>query len=202
MELELNSLIEKIKEDGILEAEKKTNQLVKEAEKRAQDITEEANKKKDDLIKDAQNEAERLKAQSEEAIRQAVRDSLLMLKQNIITLFDNILVENVNKQMDMSILQKSIIKLIENFRKDDVLDIEILLGGNDKKELEKKLLEKLSSEMRKGIIIKVSKDIKTGFRIGEKDKNYYYDFTDKAISDALKQYLNSKLLKIINNENQ
>jgi len=49
----------------------------------------------------------------------------------------------------------------------------------------------------KGVTFKISPSVEKGFRIGEKDKNYYYDFTDDALVEALKTYLNPKLLKIL-----
>ena len=39
--------------------------------------------------------------------------------------------------------------------------------------------------------------IDKGFRIGEKDKNSHYDFTDEAIAESLGVFLNSKINDIL-----
>ncbi|MBW2010622.1 MAG: V-type ATP synthase subunit E, partial [Deltaproteobacteria bacterium] len=54
-------------------------------------------------------------------------------------------------------------------------------------------LARFQEELREGIELKFHPDIEAGFRIGFKEENLYYDFTDKAIADALAEYLSPKI---------
>lgn len=197
MEVELKGLIEKIKKDGVEEAEKEARDIIGKAEKEAKDIVANAGEKGKGIVKHAEEEADILKKQAGESIRQSVRDSVLMLKQKIVGVFDTVLKREVSQQLEISALGEAIVKLIENFKKGEALDIEILLGEKDKKKVQEVLVNSLTKEMQKGIAIKVSPEIERGFRIGKKGENYYYDFTDDAVAEALRQYLNPKLIKIL-----
>lgn len=196
-EIGLSGLIDKIKKDGIEEADKKSQAIILQAEKKAHDIISKAREDSKKILEEAEEASDKLKKQTEESIRQSIRDSLLMLKQKIIDLFDSILKRQLSEKMSPDFLQDVIIKLIENFKKDGIPNMEILLGNKEKEALEKTVLKAFGEEARKGITFKVSPSIEKGFRIGEKDKNYYYDFTDDAIAEALKTYLNPKLIKIL-----
>jgi len=93
-------------------------------------------------------------------------------------------------------------QLVENFKKDGENEIEILLNEKDKKELENIFLSKLKGEMKKGVELKVSPQIENGFRIGKKGDNSYYDFTDEAIAEVFKAFLNPKITEIMESGEQ
>ncbi len=200
MEMELNTLIEKIKKDGVEEAEKKAHEIINSAEKKAQEIVHNAEKQKKNIILEAENESNKLKKLTEESIKQSVRDAILTLRQKIMGLSDTILKRQITETLSPEFLKDIIIKLVENFKKQDDLDIEVLLGKSDKEKTEQAVLNSLSAEMKKGITFKISPTIQSGFRIGEKDKNYFYDFTDEALTDALRMHLNPKIIKILSPE--
>ncbi len=197
MAMELDSLIQKIKEEGVQEAKRRSEDIVSRAERDARAIIEDAQKTKEAIVQKGQREAANLKKNGEEALRQASRDVLLSLRQKITELFDRIIKSKVSEQLSPESLKKIIIKVIENFRKEEGLGIEILLSEQDKKALEDVFLKALKDELRKGVTLKVSAGIERGFRVGEKGKNFYYDFTDEAIAEVFKVYLNPKIAEIL-----
>lgn len=199
MEMELKGLIEKIKKDGVQEAEKKAQDIIQQAEQKAKAIVNDAENQSKIIIQKAQQEADKFKKMADESIRQSVRDVLLMLKQKIVGIFDTVLKRGISKEMGISALGECIIKLIEGFRKEEKLDIEVLLNKKDKDNVEKAIIRALTDEMRKGVTVKISPEIESGFRIGRKGENYYYDFTDEAVAEAFRQYLNPKLIKVLDN---
>jgi V/A-type H+-transporting ATPase subunit E len=99
--------------------------------------------------------------------------------------------------MPPAVLKEMIIEVSEKFKKEGLLDIEILLSEKDKKDLESTLLGVLKKEIKKGVTIKTSPSIEHGFLIGEKGKSSYYDFTDDAIAEAFTTYLNPKIVEIL-----
>jgi V/A-type H+-transporting ATPase subunit E len=200
MEMELNTLIEKIKHDGVLEAEKKSHEIMLNAEKKSEEIIHNAEKQRKNILQETENEINKLKKLADESINQSIRDALLLLRQKITGLCDTILKRQITETLSLEFLKEMISKLIENFKKEDMHNIEILVGKKDKDRLEQMLLNSLGAEMKKGITFKISPSIETGFRIGEKDKNYYYDFTDEALTEALRMHINPKIIKILDKE--
>jgi len=201
MAMELDNLIQKIKQEGVREAKKKAEQIIQEAQEKAKTIIESAEEKKAAIIKEGKREAANLKRNGEEALRQASRDLLLSLRQRIIELFDNIVKSEISQTLSSSNLKEIIAKTIENFKIDEGLNIEILLSKEDKNKLEETLLSSLKGQLKKGITIKSSSGIEKGFRIGQKGKEFYYDFTDDAIAEAFGVYLNPKITEILKIKN-
>jgi V/A-type H+-transporting ATPase subunit E len=195
MEMELKTIIEKIKQEGVGEAEKKAADMIKEAEAKGKGIIEEAKKKA--ILKEAERDATALKKNGQEAVKQASRDVLLSLREKIVDLFDIIIKKEVAAQLSPAVLKEMIVKLAKSFTKGQELDVEVLLSDRDKKSLEEELFSALKKEIKKGITIKVSPKIERGFRIGQKDKESYYDFTDEAIAEAFMTHLNPKIVEIL-----
>lgn len=197
MEIELKTIIEKIKQEGVGEAEKQAQAVLDEARAKAKTMLEEAAKKADETRKQAEKAAGQFKANGEEAVRQASRDAILGLRESITLLFDRIIKRNIASQLSPDIIRDMLVKMVDDLKKESSMNIEILLNEKDKKAVEDLLTAALGAEMRKGITLKVSPNIESGFRIGEKGQNAYYDFTDEAIAEAFKAYLNPKLAQIL-----
>lgn len=197
MAMDLKNIIERIKEEGVDEAQKKAGDIIAQAETKAAATIADAEEKKKGIIDEAGAEALKLKASSEEAMRLASRDVLLGLRENIVTLFDKIIKRDVAEELSPDVMKEMIIRLVEKFRESGETEVEVLLSDKDKDALEETLLKDLKKEMKKGVELKVSSSMEHGFRIGEKDGNTYYDFTDEAIEEAFKSYLNKQLTGIL-----
>ena len=201
MEMELKNIIEKIKAEGVEEADKHASTIVEEAEAKAKKIIEEAETKKAKLIKEAQKESEKLKTNGEEALRQASRDVLLVLRERIVELFNKITEKEVGNELSPDILGQMMVKAVEDLRKTGDVNIEVLLSEKDKDEVEKKVFDALKKEAKKGLTLKVSPRVERGFLIGEKDAQLYYDVTDGAIAEAFNLFLNPRIEKILKEGN-
>ena len=55
----------------------------------------------------------------------------------------------------------------------------------------------MSKEANAHLTFKGAKGIGGGFRIGERGKESYFDFSDEAIAEAFKRYLNPKLVEAL-----
>lgn len=197
MEMELSGLIDKIKKEGVEKAEQDADNITHEAKQKAKCIVDDAEKKKAALIKEAETQTENFKKAAEKALQQSARDVLLSLKERTTRFFGRVLKEKIAGQLSSEVLKETILKAVENFQKDTELDIEVMVGEKDRDRLQKHLFSALSKEMKDNIAVKGSSSIKKGFRIGEKGKDSYFDFTDEAIAEAFKRYLNPKLVKLL-----
>lgn len=197
MEMELKNIINKIKEEGVGEAEKEAGNILNQAKEKAADIVTQANKSREETIKLAEKEAQKLKSNAREAIKQASRDVLLGLREDIILLFEKVLKQEIKTALPPEALKDIIIHLAEKFKESGQVQIEVLLSKKDKLELEKLSLSKLKTQAAKGIVLKASDKVESGFRIGEEGGNAYYDFTDEAIKEAFKAFLNPRIAEIL-----
>lgn len=197
MEMELKSLIEKIKKEGVEESEKEASIIIKQAEEKAQNIIISAQEEKESLLKDAEQRMQSLKKNTEKAMKQAARDVLLTLRERATDFFDRIVKEKIAKELSPLVLKEIIVKAANNLQKDGILNVEVLVSKEDREKLQKTLFASFAQEAKKHIALTGTKTIKKGFRIGEKDKDSYFDFTDEAIAEAFKRYLNPKLVEML-----
>jgi len=194
METELKNLIDQIKKEGVDKASEDGAAIIEEAQKKADSLLEDARVQADNLKKKAQAEIELHKKNTEQALKQAARDTLLALRERVVEFAQRVLRENVEKELSTKMLTDVISKAIDHCVREKTMDIEILVNEKEKTVLEKALMTALKKEARDKVLIKGTKSINKGFRIGEKDKNFYLDFTDESILESFKKYLNPKLV--------
>lgn len=193
MAMELNNLIDKIKKDGVEQAESDAAKIIADVKTQARGIIDDAQEKAQEIIEHAKEEASCFKVSSEKALKQAARDALLALRGRVTEFFARIIKTHVQDELSATVLKDIIMQAIEYSIKEGVMDIEIVVSERDKKALEKKLFAALRKEAKEKVLLKTSKAIEKGFRIGERGKDSYLDFTDQAIAEGFKRYLNPKL---------
>jgi V/A-type H+/Na+-transporting ATPase subunit E len=193
MEADLKNLIEKIKQDGITQAESDAAKIVKDAQNKAEEIIQKAQKQGQEIIDKAEKEIENLKKASNTALKQAARDALLALRVRVSEFFARVIKEKVAEELSPDTLKDIIAKVVENSMKEGVAEIEVVLSEKDKKALEKTLFSALRKEARERVLLQEKQGIQGGFRIGAKGAGNYLDFTDGAIADGFRRYLNPKL---------
>jgi len=194
MAMELKNLIDKIKKDGVEQAESEAAKIVADAKAEAQGVIQEAQSKAKETIARAQDEASAFKVSSEQALKQAARDALLALRGRVTEFFARVVKTNVQDELSPTVLQDIILQAVEHCIKEGIMDIEVVVSASDKKALETKLFSALRKEAQKRVLLKESKAVEKGFRIGERDKDSYLDFTDQAIAEGFRRYLNPKLV--------
>src|SRR5262245_37440874 len=88
----VDSLIDRLRDDGIAQGRSQAQALVTAAQKQASDIVASAQREADSILVKAKEEAGKLKAAGEGAIGLAMRDTLLSLEGHIVKEFQNKLV--------------------------------------------------------------------------------------------------------------
>ncbi|RKY52657.1 MAG: hypothetical protein DRP93_07780 [Candidatus Neomarinimicrobiota bacterium] len=195
MNVKLDSLIEKIKADGVDAAEKKAEEIIVAANKNADEIIKKAKDKATQYQKNAEAEASLYRKNAEIAIQQAARDTVLVLKEKIALILEQALLRDIDKTLDKNFLKELIVKVADVWAKDG--DIEILVNGVDIEELMAELKSALGNNVKSTVNVKLDRKISNGFRIGKKGDNLFYDFTDESILEALRIFLNPKLAEIL-----
>lgn len=194
---ELKDLIEKIKRDGVQAAEEKAAQIESEAKAKAQALLSRAKKDSEKIISDAMSQAGKLKESGQAALKQAGRDMLITLKKEIVTLLDAVAAKSVGTALTGSDLVNILKDLIKAQTESEKKDMVITVKSEDLDRLEKALLADLSKEMKKGITLKASDDIKGGFLISYDSGKSYYDFTEDALAGYIASSLKPRLASIL-----
>jgi V/A-type H+/Na+-transporting ATPase subunit E len=197
MEIQLKELIEKIKTDGVSEAESQAEKIINVAKQKADETIDNARKEALEIIAKAVKEKEQFEHAGKMALKQAGRDLILRIKVSLTAIFDSVVKREVGKTLTDTMLSEIILLLLREWVGKSTDRIDILLSKESAQKLEQILLNKLSDELRKGITIKAHPGVKSGFRISEKNGDAYYDFTDEGIAESLMQHLNPVLSKII-----
>ncbi len=200
MDVKLESLIEKIKKDGIAEAKKAAAAIIKEAKDKASQIIEEAGKEAAQTKNQAESRAKKLKSNTEDSLKQAARDLSLSLKEEIKRLLEKILKHKIAEGLSADFVKELILKIAGKWST-QAEPLEILVSKEDQQKVEGLVLSELRSQARKKIEVKVSKNIEKGFRIGLKGESLYYDFTDESILESLKEFLNPAVNAILDLNN-
>ncbi|MCD6337657.1 MAG: hypothetical protein J7M01_05450 [Candidatus Marinimicrobia bacterium] len=195
MNVKLDSLIEKIKADGVDAAKKQAEEIIATANKDADEIIKKAKDKAAQYEKNAKSEAKSYQKNAEIAIKQAARDTVLVLKEKITVILEQALLTDIDKTMNQDFLKDLIVKIAAVWAKDG--DVEVLVNGMDVDALMAELKSALGNSVKSTIEVKLDRKISKGFRIGKKGDNLFYDFTDESILEALRIFLNPKLAEIL-----
>ena len=197
MEVQLKELIEKIKSDGIKDAEVKAAGIVKDAEAKADEIVAKAKKEASRIIAGAKEEAVKSEQSGREALKQAGRDLVLNLQTKITDLFNIIIKKEVAAAMDDKVLAETIVKLIGSW-KNGTDNLQVLLSEKDYRNVENVLRTKLADQIKKGFEVKASKNLDAGFLVSVKDGSAYHNFSAEGISEVLSEYLNPRISSLLN----
>jgi V/A-type H+-transporting ATPase subunit E len=196
MDVQLKELIERIKSEGVENAEQQAEKIVNEAEERAKKIVADAEKEADSIRKNAEEEARKREATGRETLKQAGRDVLLSTEKRLQNLFDRIITEETGKAMKGEYLQELIGKVVEQLES-DVADLSVLVDEKELANVEEGLRGKLSEALAAGLEIKPLPGVEAGFRVSYKDGSAYYNFTSEGIAEILAGYLNPRLGEIL-----
>lgn len=198
MDVQLQDLIEKIKKDGVEDADKSASEKIAQAKAEAEKIIANAKEEADKIIKAAKDETARMEKASEDAIRQASRNLILSFRESVEKELSAIMTAETAKSYSPKLLENLIPEIVKAWTKNtDASDVSVLLNEKDLKELEQNLGAALKDEISKGLTLKADNSIENGFRIGVKDGAAYYDFSAEAVADLFSAYLNPKVASIM-----
>lgn len=200
MEVKLESLIEKIKKDGVEEAKKASGELINSTKEQAAKILDDARSQATNLIEGAKKETAGFRKSAEDAIKQAGRDLVLNLREELTKLFDRILKRDLSECLTPEFLKQLIVKIVDNWSTGKNSSLEILASSKDKKQLEELLFSRFKNEANNTITIKASSNIDKGFRIGIKGENVHYDFSDESILESLKEILTPAVSRVLDGD--
>ena len=198
MDVNLESLIEKINKEAIEQGRQTAEEMVAKARVDAQNMVAGAKSEAEKIVAKAQSEAEKMQENGKQALRQAARDVELALKERLSALFDRVFRREVGEVLTSKFLEGVILKLVTEWSKEG--KVEIAVNEADKKQLETLLFAKLEKSLKDSVTFRVSNAVAKGFRVEQRGGSVYYDFTEETIAASLKSFINPSLQAILNDK--
>ncbi len=194
---DIKGLIEKIQQEGVRVAETKASAIEEEAKKKAAEIIKQAQAKTEKMVRDAEDEISRQKASTEASLKQAGRDLILALEDEIEAMLERLIKMRTQEALTPQELIRLIDSLIKGYAKKEDFDIKVSLGKNDFKKLQEGFSGELKEVLKKGIELKPSDEISGGFIISYDGGKSHFDFTDKALAEYIGLHLKPALAQIL-----
>ncbi len=193
MEVHVEQLIDRIKAEGVETAKAESSRIVQEAEEAARHKLREAEHHAESIRADARADADRFQASAEAAVRQAARDLLLQVEDQLRRMLDAVTREQLDQALVGETLAKAVITLLQNWTPDGSDSIAVLVPEDQLPAVEKAVRAALSAKLRDGVSIQPVSGISAGFQVREKDGSAYYDFSTAGIAEIMGAFLNARL---------
>jgi V/A-type H+-transporting ATPase subunit E len=198
MDVQVQSLIDKIKKDGITSAEQQAAEILAKARKDADRIVSDAAAQAADMLKTAKAECERMEKSSTDAVKQASRNVLLSFQDAMNAQLAAIVRSETARAYSPDLLKALVPETVRAWAgKPEAEGLTVLLAPKDLAVLESGMKAALQSVLAHGVELKADNDITGGFRIGTKDGAAFYDFSSESVAALFAAYLNPKVAAVM-----
>ena len=199
-EVNLDSLIKKLQEEGIKRAETLAEEIISKAEERASLILKQAGQEAEGMMEKAKDEIARKERTSRKNLEQAARDLMIDVKSSIMDTFHALLQQECKVILSETTTFEALFLAIFdglNKEKESAGEFEIWVSNKDRDAIFSFLLTAFKEQMKTGIDVKAKPDIGAGFKIGVKDEHIYYDLTDEGVAALLSEYITPELENLL-----
>ena len=196
----LQELTQKLYNDGLERGRAEAERLVAEAKECAAKIIADAKAEAEAIAKAAEDRAEDVAKNAMTEItlagRQAVTKIKAELTEAVIMKTTGAAVKAVT--VDAAFVKDMLLAMANNWTSSTVdVSLKALLPEEKRAELDSVMQASAQELAKAGIEVGYTKDIKTGFKLGEKNGGYYISFTDESFDALLKEYLREKVSNLL-----
>ena len=197
--LKLKELTERLYGEGLEKGRAEADRLVADAKAEAAKIVADAKAEAAKIVKEAETKAADTAKNSMTEIALAGKQALAKIKNEIA---DAIIAKCVNEGVSAVVVEPAFIEQM-------LLAVAAAWNGGAKVELkamlpaalEEKFSASFEASAKKllaaGIEAGYSKDVRNGFKVGQKDGGYYISFTDDSFAALMQEYLREKVSKLL-----
>ena len=200
----VESLIGRLRDQGIAQGQSQAEALVTAAQQQAADILAAAKREAETIVVKAKDEAGKLKAAGEDAIRLAMRDTLLSLESDVINVFQNRLGHLVKGTLeDPAFLQRLILEVAGKAAVPAGEPVQLLLPAEivSLEDLRRKpeevkpgtlihfVLSLGEGMLREGVSFGVADDVPAGVQVKLVGTDMHVDLSEAALSQFLLRHM-------------
>ncbi|WP_157146635.1 V-type ATP synthase subunit E [Brachyspira pilosicoli] len=195
----LDSLLERIYQDGVEKSNKKADEIISNAKNEADRIIKEAESKSEEIIKEAQRKSEELKKNTITDVRMAGEQSISALKQRVKDLVTSKVLEEGLKEAfaDTAFLKDLILEVVKKW---DIAsgnsDVTVYFPESKKADIDAAFEKSIKSAINNATI-NFDKKLSNGFKIVPNNGNYQLQFTDEDFVEFFSDYIKAKTEEVI-----
>ena len=200
---DLQALLNKINEEGLKKAEQTKADIIAKAQAEAKGIIKKAQEEADDCRAKAQADSQILVQKGEEALRQAARDMMLSLRQQLQSRVKTAVLQLMDATLDAQQMPGIIAQIVESYlQKDGNEDnLELLINKEQLDTLSAAVKAKLADNLKNQCEFSPAPTVTNGFKLAFKDNDVLYDFTDQALADAVASYVGPRIAAALSDKN-
>ncbi len=195
----LQQLTDKLYQEGLEKGRAEAESLVAEAEARAAKIVSEAEARAAKIAADAERKAEDVEKNAMTEIALAGKQAVAKIKSEIETLIvAKVTAEGIKSaNLDPAFIKDMLLAVAANWNNGAKADLKALLPEAKKAELGAAFDLAAKALLAEGIEVGFSNDVKSGFKVGEKNGGYYISFSDESFEALLGGYLREKAAELL-----
>ena len=193
---QLETLTEKIYQEGVQKAENEAQQILGNAKKEGEEIVAQAEEKAAVLIENAKKEAAQLKKNTEANLQLASNQMISHLKSKVTTLIAAEVLEKPVKAAftDQEFLQSLLLAISKKWSSTNEFDV--FASSSLKAQIDQGLANGTKHALH-DLALHVDQHLESGFRIMEKGATYQISFTDQGFIELFKTYLRENIQTLL-----
>ena len=196
---ELQGLLDRIQTEGFRKTEAEAQRILTEARAEAARITAAAQADAKARLEAAEREAETMTAKGREALKQAGRDILLSLRQQLQERLQGVVRAGIGQALTPEALTTVIQAAVQAYLAHGgrINRLDILVNPGTIAPLEAAMLSRLKDDLSLNPTLVPAPGVKAGFQLVFNGEDAVYDFSDQALAEALGTFLSPKLAELI-----
>ncbi|WP_143822990.1 hypothetical protein [Mucilaginibacter sp. MD40] len=197
---DLKPLVEKVYQEGVKKAKDEAEQIIEAAKRQAEELLKKAEQQIARLEERSLAETNRVSQNLKSELKAVAGQTISAVKTELAAVITKkTSVREINDALaDKEFLQKIISDVLRKWDpSDDQFQFELLLNKDDEARLKEFFEQRIKKELSAGIDITIDNKIKSGFKIGVKNEDYYVDFSGGEFEEFFKGYLRKSTLEWI-----
>lgn len=195
----LQELTDKLYQEGLEKGRAEADSLVSQAKSQAEKIVADARAEAERIIEQARHKAEDTEKNAMTEIALAGRQAKAKIKAEIETLIvaksASAGVKSAN--LDAAFIKEMLLAVAKNWNNGAKVELNALLPESQREALDKAFAESAKALLAEGIEVGYSAEVKSGFKVGEKEGGYYISFSDESFEALLGSYLREKVSDLL-----
>ena len=196
----LQELTQKLYHEGLEKGRSEADRLVADAKEEAARILADAKAEAEVIAKAAEARAEDIAKNAMTEIALAGRQAVSKIKSEIA---EAIILKTTGEAVkvataDAAFVKDMLLAVANNWNASTTdVSLKALLPEEKRAELDAAMQQGAAELLKAGVEVGYSKDVKSGFKVGEKNGGYYISFTDESFDALFKEYLREKVSNML-----
>lgn len=191
----LNSLVKQVYDEGIEKANKEAQQIIAKAKRQSDELLKETEQRIAGMEALSANEVKRIRENLNSELKAVAQQTVNTIKDELAAVISNRIVsQGISEALnETTFLQKIILTVLQKWElADKDFQFELLLNKDEEQQLQDFFEQRIKKELATELEIVVENKIKSGFKIGVKNENYYVNFSGDEFENFFKRYLRTK----------